>query len=281
MTLAAAAFTAGDFRLTEATARQLAEIGPDDESKALAGGFIALVKVSVDAYLPTAIADFEGLRRSQQARGDSQFEATTLLNLALMHKVQGNAIEVLSNADAALLLAGSDPHGAIRAASRTARAWALAHLGEVAAARSEFQEAIQDVDELARAEPLLEACELEIWYGSEGQAAELLAQAEPSASGSRSLTPLYLICAAGLAVRRRDLNRAHALTSRFEIGSPSVVMGGMAQQLSINAQVAMLREDPRSKDVIERATRHAAAQAATFWTKVNRVWIERSQVRWA
>ena len=216
-TLAAAAFTAGDFRLTEATARQLAEIGSDDESKALAGGFIALVRLSVDAYLPSAIADFERLRRSQEARGDSHFEATTLLNLALIHKVQGNAIEVLSKADAALLLAGSDPHGAIRAASRTVRAWALAHLGDVAAARRTFHEAIQDVDAPARAEPLLEACELEIWYGSEGRAAELLAQAEPSA-GSRSLTPLYLMCAAQLAVRRRDLNGARTLTSRFEIG---------------------------------------------------------------
>ena len=273
-TLAAAAFSAGDFSLAEATARHLAEVGPDDESRALASGFIALVSVSVDAHLPSAISDLERLRRSQQARGDSHFEATTLLNMALMHKVQGNAIEVLSTADAALPLAGSDPHSSVHAAIRTARAWALAHLGDVSAARSTFRGAIQDVHELAQAEYLLEACELEIWYGSERRAAELLARAETASSESPSLAASYLICAAQLAVRRRDIDGATKLISRFEIGKPSMVMGGMAQQLSIAAQVAMLRKDPQSEDLMERAARHAAAQAATFWTQLNKVWVE-------
>ena len=194
--------------------------------------------------------------------------------MALVHKVQGNAIEVLSIVDAALPLASSDPHGAVAAALRTVRAWALAHLGDVATARRTFREAIQDVDEPARAEPLLEACELEIWYGSESRAAELLAQAETSAAGSPSLAAMYLICAAELAVRRRDIDGAGILTNRFEIGKPSVVMGGMAQQLSIAAQVALLRGDPQGKSMMERAATHAAAQAATFWTQLNRVWAE-------
>jgi DNA-binding SARP family transcriptional activator len=260
--------------LAEATARQLAEIGPDGESRALASGFIGLVGVSVDAHLPSVISDFERLRRLQVARGDSHFAATTLLNMALIHKVQGNAIEVLSVLDAAFPFAGSDPHSTVHASIRTARAWALAHLGDVAAARRTIQEAIQDVDILGRAEPLLEACELEIWYGSEGRAAELLAQAEPASAESPTLEPLYLICAAQLAVRRRDIDGAMTLASRFEIGKPSVVMGAMAQQLSIAAQVAMLRKDPRSKDAMDRATRHAVAQAATYWTQLNRVWVE-------
>ena len=130
------------------------------------------------------------------------------------------------------------------------------------------------MDELGRAEPLLEACEIEVWYGSEGRAAELLAQAEPASAESPTLEALYLNCAAQLAIRKRDIDGAVTLTSRFEIGKPSVVMGAMSQQLSIAAQVAMLRKDPRSKDVMERATRHAVAQGATFWTQLNRVWVE-------
>ena len=85
---------------------------------------------------------------------------------------------------------------------------------------------------------------------------------------------MYLICGAELAVRRRDIDEAGMLTSRFEIGKPSVVMGGMAQQLSIAAQVALLRRDPQGKNMLERAAAHADTQVATFWTQLNKVWAE-------
>jgi len=240
----------------------------------LASAFISLVRVSVDGDLDAATSRLEDLRRAQQAHGDSYFEATSLLNMAVIRKVQGDAQEALVAANAAIGLVASDRHSITLAAVRSVRAWAIAHLGDIAAAREAYREAIGDLHEPDRGEPLLEACEIETWYGSEEQAGALLEESAPYGSRTAGLRPLYLTYAAQLAVRRRDLGAAEDLIRQVRIGEVGLIVAGMAQQLSIVGHVALLRTDPAAQALASRALAHARTQKAHLWTELNLVWLD-------
>jgi len=273
-TLASIAFNVGAFDLAESTARQLADLSTDDERGLLATALVALVRVSVDAGLDSSLSRLSDLRRSQQTRGDFAYEATTLLNMAVIHKVQGDTVRALATTDAAMGLIASDRHSVAMAAIRSVRAWALAHNGDLAASRIAYQEALADVEEAGRGEPILEACEIETWYGSEDRALALLEDAEPYVTRLDALEQMYLTYAAQLAIRRRDVDKAVELVEKFRIGEVGLVVAGMAQQLSIKCHLAFLRSDSTAKGLAGRAIELARGQGAHLWTELDRLWLD-------
>jgi DNA-binding SARP family transcriptional activator len=207
-------------------------------------------------------------------RGDVAYEATTLLNMAVIHKVQGDAQKALETSDAALALIASDRHSVAMAAIRSVRAWALAHDGDLDAARIAYQEAVADVEESGRGEPLLEACEIETWYGNEDRALALLEDAEPYVTRLDALEQMYLTYAAQLAIRCRDIPKAAELVEQFRIGQVGLVVAAMAQQLSIKCHLALLRGDSTAKSLAARAIELARGQGANLWAELDRLWLD-------
>ena len=253
------------------TARKIAGHADSKGSELIGRGLIALIESTVDADLRETTDLLSRLRVAQHAQGHGHHEAITLLNLAYHHKVRGDARAALQHADDAVSLLAGDVSGGEMAAARAVRSWALAHLGDLEAARELYRVAIDDVDESSRAEILLEAAEIELWYGDAERADDLQTDAARQVEAKSPLEQFVLVVQAEAAIRKRRLGQAELLISRFRIGEFGIVSGLKAQQLSIQAHWSLLAGDPAAGKFLREAIEHADAQGANFWLEVDRL----------
>ena len=118
---------------------------------------------------------------------------------------------------------------------RAVKGWALAHLGDLTAARGLCRVAVDEVDDASRAEILLETAEIELWYGDPERAEDLHGEAARQIEAKSLLEQFVFVVGAEAAIRKRLLSQAGSLISRFRIGEFGIVSGLKAQQLSTRA----------------------------------------------
>jgi ATP/maltotriose-dependent transcriptional regulator MalT/DNA-binding SARP family transcriptional activator len=269
--LASVAYRVGDFGLAEVTARKLASTNTDSDLRAIGGGLLSMVHVSRDGDLRAALADLNRLRKAQQARGHSHYEGTTLLNIAVLQKMRGNGSLALAAADSALALLGHDQTGSEFASALSVRGWALANLGDLAASRQVLQSALADVDEITRAEVLLEYAEIELLYGSAERAIDLLNEARPYVDRFPGSRPMFLAHSGLLALRRRDLEAAEGIVDTLPIGAFTAFAASKSQQLLLRGYCEYVRATSqrssygRGRSLVSEAVAHATVQGADLW----------------
>jgi DNA-binding SARP family transcriptional activator len=268
--LASIAFSVGDAELAWATAQTLAGHSNPESAALMGDGMLALLGSSVDADLRQTTDLLSRLRAAQHARGHVHHEAISLLNLASHQKTRGEAEASLQNAAlAASLLAGDQSSGELSAAQAT-KAWAHAHLGELHTARDIYRLALSNVETSGRAETLIEAAEVEVWYGSAGRADDLMA--EIARYGTTPLLDQYAeVVGAQLALRERRLEEAASRIGRFRVGEFGAVVGLKTQQLTTRAHWSLVSGRPNAKSQLRGAIEHAEAQGATFWLETDRL----------
>ena len=105
------------------------------------------------------------------------------------------------------------------AAARSVRGWALAHLGDLEAARELYRVAMDEVDDAGRGEILLEAAEIEVWYGE-----------RRTSRPTFRMRPLRLVDAISAIrpVRVDDSGRAAIRERRLELESLDLSASGSA-----------------------------------------------------
>jgi ATP/maltotriose-dependent transcriptional regulator MalT/DNA-binding SARP family transcriptional activator len=271
-TLAAIAFRVGDAELARETARALlhdADTVPGTEL--LGRAYLAIVEASVDADLRETTVHLSQLREFQHSRGHTHYEAITLLNLAVQLKVRGDSSAVLDYTELAMALLSDDPRGPELAATRAARSWALAHGGDLEAARRLIAHALADADALTRPEILLETAELELWYGSAERADDLIRMARPEVAISRSFAQFATVIEAMASIRGGRMDEAAEYMRGFRIGELDVVVGLKAQHLSVQAYWAVLTGSRTAPEQVMRARLHSEMQGADYWLQVSRL----------
>jgi DNA-binding SARP family transcriptional activator/tetratricopeptide (TPR) repeat protein len=234
-------------------------------------GYLALIEASLDANLADTAVHLTRLREVQHSLGHTHYEAITLLNLAVQQKVRGDSKAALEYTDVAMGLLADDPRGSEMASTRAVRAWALAHEGDLDAARRLLRLGLSDADTLTRLEILLEAAEVELWYGNGRQASDYLRDARPDVDISRGLNQYARVIEAQVAIRNGRLNEAAEAIRQFRIGELGVVAGLKVQQLTVRAFWAVLSGSPDADDLTVEARKHSELQGADFWLEVNRV----------
>jgi len=269
--LASIAYRTGNLELAEWAAARLAETEIESELRAIGAGLVALVRASLDENLGTALTDLRRLRLAQQRRGHLHHEGTTLLNVAMLEKTRGEALAALAATDSALPLLESDVHAPELAALRTVRAWALAHLGDLAGSRELLGRALADADELTRGEAILETAEIELWYGSAERCADLLSEVSHYVAGHPAVESMFLCVSAQLALRRRDPSLAWRFIQRFRVGQPDITAGNKAQQLAVRAYHAGVTRRSEAEALTRDALSHADLQGAWFWAETCRL----------
>jgi DNA-binding SARP family transcriptional activator/tetratricopeptide (TPR) repeat protein len=266
--LESVALGVGDLELVAATAQRFAQIAADDDLRAISDYMVQLVGASTDGHIPELLSSLRALRRRQRARGHAHYEAVTSLNIAVMEQALGNAAPALEAADAALALFDEvSAHGVEHAAAHLVRAWALAHLGDLAAARAEIARGIDVPTEMAQCESLIEAAQIETWYGDADVAARYLADAAPMLARQPWLKDLFLVVSALLASRRGLIKDAERFARQFRVGRPSQVTCIKAMQLATQALVAVRGGQPSASTSAGLAVEQARAQGAIFWVR--------------
>ncbi len=262
--LASIAHRSGELDLALDAATNLAALRGESSLKAIGAGLVAMIESSLEGDLRIAVSQFERLRQLQAARGHSHHEGTTVLNIALFQKAQGNARAVEVATTTALALLSDDPLGAEFVSALAAKGWSTAHLGDLATARKMFERAMASADGSIRSEALVEAAETETWYGASERAADLLDRALPLAANP-AVFSMAASTTAQLALRRHDLSQAAACVDRFRTGKPDWVPANKTQQRAIQAHLAVAMARPDAPVVAGQALADAERQGADFW----------------
>jgi DNA-binding SARP family transcriptional activator len=270
-TLAAIAFRAGEIGLAWEAARTLASTSQADETELLGLGYLSLIEASVDADLRVTREVLSRLREAQHRRGHSHHEAISLLNLALQDKAMGDTESIFKETDLAMSLLAEDRTGAEMAAARAVRAWALAHRGNLEAARELFLLALGEVHDRDRAEILLEEAETELWYGSGQRADDCIAEARNLLDDFSGLEPYARVVEAEAAIRAGRLDEGRTLIDQFHVGDLDIVAGLKAQQLVTNAIWTVRAGRSDWFDKAQEARGQAEKQRADFWIEVSRL----------
>jgi len=108
----------------------------------IAKAFRLLIDSSVSGDLVAASDALEALIGSLRTRAESHFLGVALSDLAYVRKAQGRPRDCLDVASEAIGLLESTSAGIELVSARLARAWALAHLGDLMAARREIAEVL-------------------------------------------------------------------------------------------------------------------------------------------
>jgi DNA-binding SARP family transcriptional activator len=268
--LASAAYRVGRIDLANEAANRLASFAEESSFSEIGRGILAMLQSSLDGHLQAAVAELLRMRQLQQTREHFHHEGTTLLNMALLHKAQGDARSALTAADEALLLLAQDSTGAELPSAWAVRAWASAHLGRLEEARECIRRAIETGDSLARAEVMLEAAEIETWYGDSEKALDLLREARPFIQRHPGIETLYVSISTQFALRVGDVSAARTHAESFPSGL-SIIVANKTEQMSLRAYVAMVSRAESASQAVEAALDHASSTGARFWLELDRL----------
>ena len=165
--LASLSLTSGDVSAAIEAATRLVAVTKDEGWLGIAQTMLLIVQGSLDGDLSETVASLSELAERQRLNGDTHFEGITYMNLSVTQRTMGDATAALASATKAIDLLESSSEGAEVASARSVRAWALFHLGDQEAARAELARALAESNETIRMDTLLEAAEMEAFYGDE------------------------------------------------------------------------------------------------------------------
>ena len=160
-----ATFLSGDIRDATEYASRLADEAQSEALKEIGDAAKAVIETSQQGNIDTTIAKLERLAERNRKRGHTHFEGITLLNTAYLIKVQGDGERVLSLALAAGDALESSSSSFELMSARLIQAWSMAQIGDLIGARSLLRLAAESTSVVSRPEYLMEAAEIETWYG--------------------------------------------------------------------------------------------------------------------
>lgn len=268
--LVSAHFLAGELAVARDLAGRLAANAQSTTWGRVVTGMWHILDITLEGSLPRAVSVLTSLIEDNRTNGHIHYEGVSLLNRALTHKARGAADEALRDSADAIDLFSELSAQAESTASELVHAWATAHLGRLDEARSLLALAAERASRVSRAEWLIEASEVEIWYGAEEAAKSLVA----ATTDLDIPDPLAATAALGrteLALRIGDLSAATRELPTFQPETPTQEPGHISRHLAIRAYLAVITRDPDASTRLLNAIDFAERQGATIWASYCRV----------
>ena len=255
---------AGDLLAASRLAGHLAECAATPTLRKIGAATSLLLSVSLDGDLNEALQAFNAIVEESRALNHPHYEGIGLLNSALMRRAQGAAELGWRDATDALsaLARSSSGHEVISA--QLAQAWAAAHLARLDEARTVLAAASQRTTSASRVEWLIEAAQIELWYGDEAAAEALVLESRDSTLNG-SLGPSAVLTEAQLEVRRGDLEAARRCLSQVSADAPTQEPGFESRLRAVGAHVALASGDPGALVKLRGARQFSIRQGAGLW----------------
>lgn len=269
MNMLGSQFQAGDLAPALGLAERLATTASSVTLRQIGAATQSVLEVSLDGDLDQGLTVLASLTDLARRQGHVHYVGVSLLNSALLRKAQGAADEALRNAtDAIDALAAGSAIWELQAA-HLAQAWAHAHLGDLPKARSILSASSERASSATRPEWLLEALQIETWYGdhliAEGYA-DQLARVELAPS----MAPLARLAVVELAIRVGDIERARKELPQQPPVVPTQEPGMVSHYQAIAAHLAVVDANPGARDLLHEAFAFASRQGAWLWASIAR-----------
>ena len=267
ITLLSARVLVGDIDGATRLAATLASDGTAGPLALLGRAVAITLDTSLQGGVRVAIEATELASRSSRDRPGSHFLGVGMSNLGYLLKAQGDVIAAAAAADEAVELLETSSAGAELVSARLLRAWSMAHLGDLAAARAEISGATSVARGDQMFEVAYEAAEVEALYGDPEQALRRLIIAEAeianvSDAGEQALIPR--IHAQITVGRTEDAERdAHLL----KFGTLRSAVAFEARRNLAASLVKWATNDPTATLAAELAQEIAARQGAHLWAR--------------
>jgi len=246
----------------------LLEAAPGSNSVAMIAKAIRLLfDSSVAGDLNTASDGLEAVIGSLRAQSESHYLGVALTDLAYVRKAQGLAEDSLAKATEAIGYLESTSAGVELVAARLARAWALAHLGDLRAARSEISAASHAATSAQGIEVAYEAAEIELLYGDPSRAHTWV---EPYADVDANSDRGEQMALVGIHAELL-LGRIEEATVRIRVLSHGELRSACSfevRRLLLEALFASLTGQPNARTKASAAHTLAVSQHASLWADV-------------
>ena len=233
----------------------------------IAKAFRLLIDSSVSGDLVAASDALEALIGSLRTRAESHFLGVALSDLAYVRKAQGRPRDCLDVASEAIGLLESTSAGIELVSARLARAWALAHLGDLMAARREIAEAAVAAPRVQGIEVAWEAAEIELLYGDPAQAhmwTEPYSESNADSDHGEQMALVDIHADLLLGRVEEASGRLHVLRH----GTLRSACSFEVRRLLLEAQTALLTAQPDAPARATAAHALAIAQHADLWADV-------------
>ena len=267
--LASIHHTAGRVEDAAETAKLLGDTSSDPDLALIGQATLALLRGPDQPIGPT-MRQLRQFAEEQLAKERLHYAGIAFLNAATLSRIGGNAHAALDDATRSVTALQMSSNAGEVSAARMIRAWALAHLGELADARTEIDLALATPNLDQRNESYIEASLVETWYGSEQKSIEHLVLAKETLTSSRDRLRELRIAEAQLRIRQGRTKEAQDSLAELEVGRVSAWPDQLLHYRSLLAHAKVSLGDSYA-DALGDAMELATAQEAVFWARYNRL----------
>jgi ATP/maltotriose-dependent transcriptional regulator MalT/DNA-binding SARP family transcriptional activator len=265
-----ATFLSGDMRDATEFASRLAAGARSEALKEIGEAAKAVIDTSLRGSIDSTITRLEKLVERNRKRGHIHYEGITLLNTAYLVKVQGDGERALALSLAAADALASSSSSFELMSAWLVQAWAKAHLGDLSGARLLLRSASETATIVSRPEYLMEAAEIETWYGAAARARALLDELGPERiRGGQTRTARLTL--AELHLRELDSDGAQEVLEGISITALAPEPGYLSRLLCIQAYLSLRAAAPDVAERIDEAFRTAERQGARVWASYARL----------
>ncbi|MBI2781925.1 MAG: hypothetical protein HYX55_09045 [Chloroflexi bacterium] len=264
LNLVSARTLAGDVAAAGDAVRLLEEAA-HPELAALGRAYRHALQTSIDGSLEVAATSLDRIVETQRNRGRPHFLGVALCNRAQIQLAIGDAETALACADEAISLLAASSAGVELVSARLARAAALAHLGDIAAARVEIGTATGTAPAGQRLEVATEAAEVEEFYGEPHRALEHLDRVSDHVGKDRDNGERALLARAVARAHLGETDGASSDLRRIAAARPhSTPVFELRRQLT-NSLVAVLTQRSDAAESTDSAAALATKQGSPMW----------------
>lgn len=262
--LLAVDFLTGNLVESSSLAERLARSAESDALREVGRASWHVLEATLAGSLTQALSVLTDLVAKNRERGHTHYEGVSLLNSAIIRRAQGDADHALSDAQSAIEALSRSSSGSEVLSAHLVAAWATAHLGHLAEARAMLASAAEMCAPSSKPEFLIEAAELEIWYGEEEHARSLLDELR-AYDVNPAFAEVSRLTRAQLALRTRSIADVRRELPDAMPTVPTPEPGHVSRFLALAAHLALLEGSGDARESVARALAFAERQGATLW----------------
>jgi ATP/maltotriose-dependent transcriptional regulator MalT/two-component SAPR family response regulator len=271
MNLASVLLTAGRIEdalsaLSEAVSRVA-----DGRLRELARVSVRLIRTSLDESVTDTATDLRRIAAREMRAGAAHYAGVAKLNLAVNLLHAGEMEQSLRSADdAQRLLAGAGSLIELGSAE-LARAWALAHMGRLEAARNAYRIAAEQVHGRFLIEARCEAAVIEALYGDLSRATDFLDDMPSDMGDDPDSAELNEMAHLRVAIRKVDLSALESRMPRLRFGHLSGENSAEVRRHCLFVHGSVLLSRDSADQHIDEAIELAEAQGSHLWLRYLRL----------
>ncbi len=271
LTALSARLIAGDIEGAATLANDLGTQWASSEAGAIGAATSLMLGTSLAGQIELAIEAISTAVAWSRDRGSLHFVGVGLSNLGYLLKAQGNPIDALIAADEAIELLAATSGGTELVSAHLLRAWAVAHLGDLAKARTEVSTATAIARGDQTLEVAYEAAEIEALYGDPEVAMQHLDRVKSSVTGNTDGGEQALVALILTLTSLAKVDEALPLVEQLHFGVLRSSVGFEARRLLAAASVGMLASREGGSVQALASYEVSTRQGARLWARAARI----------